>query len=61
MKKQFITYYSDAVKEQLESGKKLEDVEVDFRLSVLKPLHACSVASYRIQLFLHGERKTGHI
>ena len=40
MKKEFITYYSDAVKQQLESGTKLEDVEVDFRLSVLKPLHA---------------------
>ena len=40
MKKEFITYYSDAVKQQLESGINLEDVEVDFRLSVLKPLHA---------------------
>ena len=40
MKKEFITYYSDAVKQQLESGTKLEDVEIDFRLSVLKPLHA---------------------
>ena len=40
MKKEFVTYYSDAVKQQLESGTKLEDVEVHFRLSVIKPLHA---------------------
>ena len=40
MKKEFVTYYSDSVKRQLESGTNLEDVEVDFRLSVIKPLHA---------------------
>ena len=40
MRKQFITYYSDAVKQQLDSGKQLEDVEVDFRLTTIKPLHA---------------------
>ena len=32
--------YSKAVKQQLKSGTRLDDVEVDFRLSVLKPLHA---------------------
>ena len=40
MKKQYIIYYASAVRQQLESGVNLEDVEVDFRLSVLKPLHA---------------------
>ena len=40
MKMEFITYYSSAVKQQLDSGTDLEDVEVDFRLSVLKPMHA---------------------
>ena len=40
MRKEFVTYYSNAVKQQLDSGKQLEDIEVDFRLSVLKPLHA---------------------
>ena len=40
MRKQFVTYYSSAVKQQLDSGKQLEDIEVDFHLSVLKPLHA---------------------
>ena len=33
MRKQFVTYYSNCVKQQLESGKRLEDVEVDFRLT----------------------------
>lgn len=40
MKKQFITYYSAAVKEQLDSGKIIEDIEVDFKLTTVKPLHA---------------------
>ena len=40
MSKQFIIYYSSAVKQQLESGKQLEDIDVDFRLTVMKPLHA---------------------
>ena len=40
MKKQFITYYSAAVKQQIDSGKNLEDIEVDFKLTTVKPLHA---------------------
>lgn len=36
----FTYYYLSAVKQQFDSGKKLEDIEVNFRLSVLKPLHA---------------------
>ena len=40
MRKQFIIYYSSSVKQQLDSGKQLEDIDVDFRLTVLKPLHA---------------------
>ena len=39
-KKEFITYYSDQVQQQVESGIDLEDVDVDLRLSVIKPLHA---------------------
>ena len=34
-KKAFVTY-----SKQLEAGNQLEDIEVDLRLSVLKPLHA---------------------
>ena len=40
MRKQFIVYYISAVKQQLESGKPLEDVDVDFLLTVIKPLQA---------------------
>ena len=39
-KKAFVTYYSDTVTKQLEAGKQVEDIEVDLRLSVIKPLHA---------------------
>ena len=38
--KQFITYYSDAVKQEIDNGKEIEDIEVDFRLTTIKPLHA---------------------
>ena len=40
MRKQFIVYYSSSVKQQLDSGKQLENIDVDFRLTVIKPLHA---------------------
>ena len=58
MRKEFVTYYSSAVKEQLDSWKQHEDIEVNFRLSVLKPLHA----KWLVELFhsflpLPGARK----
>lgn len=37
--KKFVMLYSSAIKEQLDSGKQLEDIEIDFHLSVLKQLH----------------------
>ena len=40
MRNEFVEYYSESVKEQFDSGKALEEVETDLRLSVLKPLHA---------------------
>ena len=40
MRKQFIMFYGDAVKQQLDGGKSVEDVEVDFHLTTIKPLHA---------------------
>lgn len=40
MKKKFIIYYSSCVKQQLDNGKQLEDIDVDFRLTIIKPLHA---------------------
>ena len=40
IRRKFITYYSSEVKNQLDSGKNLDDIEVDFRLSKIKPLHA---------------------
>ena len=32
-------YYSTSVQRQLESGNRAEDIEMDLRLSVIKPLH----------------------
>ena len=39
LKKEFIIYYSSIVQEQIESGKKLEDINIDMRLTIVKPLH----------------------
>ena len=39
-KDKFTTWYSADVQRQIESGTRLEDVEVDLRMSVLKPVHA---------------------
>jgi len=39
-RKEFIQYYSTAVQQQLQSGKSAEEIEVDHRMSVIKPLHA---------------------
>ena len=44
MRNEFVEYYSESVKEQFDSGKALEEVETDLRLSVLKPLHAYSLS-----------------
>ena len=40
MRKQFTEYYSTAVRSQLVNGQEVEDIEIDFRLTSLKPLHA---------------------
>ena len=40
MQNQFSEYYCGEVKQQLDSGKPLAEIEVDFRLTILKPLHA---------------------
>jgi hypothetical protein len=39
MQNQFSKYYCNAVKAQTDSGKQADEVDVDFRLTVLKPLH----------------------
>ena len=39
IRRKFVSYYSNEVKSQLDSGKEL-DVKVDFHLSKIKPMHA---------------------
>ena len=40
MKDMFTTQYSAEVQKQMELGNSTDEIEVDLRLSVLKPLHA---------------------
>ena len=40
MKDKFTVWYSDKVQRQMDTGKVLELIDIDFKLSILKPLHA---------------------
>ena len=45
MKDEFTSWYSAQIQGQLDSGVVLDDVDVDLRLSVLKPIHATWIVS----------------
>ena len=45
MKDQFTSWYPAQIQSQLDSGMVLDDVDVDLRLSVLKPIHATWIVS----------------
>ena len=45
IKDQFTSWYSAQIHSQLDSGVVLDDVDVDLRLSVLKPIHATWIVS----------------
>ena len=49
MKDMFITWYSAEVQKQMESGNSTDEIEVDLRLSVLKPLNA----TWLVRLYNH--------
>ena len=40
IKKEFISYYSGIIQKGLDEGKALEDIDVDVRLTIIKPMHA---------------------
>ena len=50
MKDEFTSWYSAQIQGQLDSGVVLDDVDVDLRLSVLKPIHATWIVSMYNQL-----------
>ena len=39
-RKEFITYYSSTVQKDLANGKSIDEIDVDLKLSTIKPLHA---------------------
>lgn len=67
LRNQFTEYYSGAVKEQLDSGKQLVGIDVNFRLSTVKPLHGewlISMYNYfttrkGIEIIVKGWKKSG--
>ena len=48
MKGMFSTSFTRQISRGLENGVELDDIEVDYRLSVLKPLHAKWLVEYVI-------------
>ena len=57
MKDQFMAWYSAQIHTQLDSGVPLDDVDVDMRLSVLKPIHA----TWLVSMFNHLSSSEGRI
>ena len=45
-KKKFLEWFSRQISIGLENGQKLEDIDIDYRFSVLKPLHAKWLISF---------------
>ena len=40
MKKKFTLWHAEQVKSELDKGKKIEEIDISMKLSILKPLHA---------------------
>lgn len=57
MKKKFSEWFTRQMDLALENGQELEDVDIDYRLSVLKPLHG----KWMIDLFDHMSTEAGKI
>lgn len=57
MNDMFTTWYSTDVQKQMESGNSPDEIEVDLRLSVLKPLHATWLV--RLNNHLTGSVRVG--
>ena len=57
MKDQFTAWYSAQIHTQLDSGVPLDDVDVDMRRSVLKPIHA----TWLVSMFNHLSSSEGRI
>ena len=55
MKAVFSTWFSRQISVGLESGVELDDIEVDYRLSVLKPLHA----KWLVEIYNHMSTDEG--
>ena len=57
MKKKFTVcvWYADQVQRAMDAGKSMEEIDIDLKLSVLKPLHA----SWLIELFDHMTSPAG--
>ena len=58
MKDQFTSWYSAQIQSQLDSGVVLDDVDVDLRLSVLKPIQETWIVSMYNRFFSSEGRQS---
>ena len=55
MKNKFTLWYSDQVQRAMDAGKSIEEIDIDLKLSILKPLHA----AWLIELYNHMTSAAG--
>ena len=55
MQNRFSKFYCNAVKAQIDSGKQIDEIDVDFRFTILKPLYA----QWLISLYDHFTSERG--
>ncbi|KAM7432451.1 hypothetical protein ABFA07_017124 [Porites harrisoni] len=59
MKDQFTSWYSAQIQSQLDSGVVLDDVDLDLRLSVLKPIQTSIHESWIVSMYNHFSSSEG--
>ena len=67
MKEKFSTWYSEQISLALENGEKLEDINISFKIAVLKPLHAQWLVEFydhitsgeKREIITHGFERAG--
>ena len=65
LRKQAQSWYSQEIVKQMEAGKRSDEIKVDVRVSVVKPLHAKWIVQYydyargKPQLIINGWKESG--
>ena len=61
MKEKFSTWYSEQISLALENGEKLENINISFKITVLKPLHAKWLVEFYNHIISERKGKSLHV